>query len=332
MTMHRTFRHVYFILSRIMLTTLALKAEWISLSTSKIDPRRSGHTSFIMNQKPFVFGGYIEQDGDDDMTREVINDLWQYNKGWTRVPTKGDSPGPRLVSASGVIGDKAFLFGGWDPETAGTGGVILDDVYCLNNNMEWEKMPVLFPDGPTSRHVAVSLNDDKILLHNHRCLDHVYVFDCSKFQTQPTTGISPGSVGLHAACLSSDNNDHVVIFGGATQDGSMSNQCHVLNTKTWEWKLISTSGSSSPCPRAGACLVPCGNHQVLLFGGAEATPSGLEPKNDVWILDWKRNTWNKLDCSGPSPEPRNAATLTVMPTSAESSQDHQFLLTGGWAP
>ena len=33
-----------------------------------------------------------------------------------------DRPGPRLACASAVLGDELLLFGGWDPQTPGTGG------------------------------------------------------------------------------------------------------------------------------------------------------------------------------------------------------------------
>mmetsp|Transcript_3220 Transcript_3220/g.4910 ORF Transcript_3220/g.4910 Transcript_3220/m.4910 type:complete len:246 (-) Transcript_3220:25-762(-) len=201
---------------------LAFKAEWISLTStsSKVTPRRSGHTSFVVSSKkkdgssssstPHVFGGYIEiVDDDEDFgsdpdlaitTREVTNDLWKYdntkdnnnnnNGGWKRVSTLGDIPGPRLVSASGVIGEKAYLFGGWDPQTPGTGGVILDDVHCLDLETNvWSKLPLTFPDGPTSRHVAVSMEENNIIvIHNHRCDDKfVYTFDGTSFTKQATT-------------------------------------------------------------------------------------------------------------------------------------------------
>ena len=76
----------------------------------------------------------------------------------------------------------------------------------------------------------------------------------------------------------------------------------------------------------------------ILFGGAERTDYGLNPKGDVWALlladSGRSGRWelllNDKEASDSSmPEPRNAAS--VMPVAAEGKST-QYLLTGGWAP
>ena len=332
---------------------MALKAEWVSIpSAQKIAPRRSGHTAFSAgpSEPSFVFGGYIEKDP-APFFREVKNDLWKWDnkiRNWQESKASGDIPGPRLVSASAVADGKAYLFGGWDPETAGTGGVILESVHSLDlMSLEWKKLKDL-PDGPTSRHIALTLSsENKILIHNHRCTDHVWLFDpdTSVFTKQDTTGESPGSLGLHTATMLDENT--LLLFGGAAKDGTMSNKSYVLNTKTWDWKRVDLGGNDQNCPspRAGACLVTCapnGSNKKcgILFGGAETTENGLNPKGDVWALhlsngckgDWELLLDDKKDTEDSSiwPEPRNAATLS--PITSNDDRATNFLLTGGWAP
>jgi Kelch motif/Galactose oxidase, central domain len=370
----------------------SLQAQWISLPLTpdqRVNPRRSGHTAFVKaDSTPYVFGGYAEDDDNDANVearplykRYVVNDLWKWKgsagaggdvdilgdetdqtPGWSLVDTQGDAPGPRLVTASAVHGDKAYLFGGWDPETAGTGGVILDTVHELDmTTATWKALSCCMPDGPTSRHVAVALKtsgDDSttntILLHTHRCLDYVLLYDTTTqtFTKQATTGPCPSPRGLHCAALV---NDHTVcVFGGAAQDQTMSNECFLLDTTSWTWTKVlndnDDDNEARPTPRAGASLVAMESiNCVLLFGGAEATATGLNPRSDVWALSLDDDTlapkWTLLinddnddsDRNGrhrPPPR-RNAATLSHIPSGGASahSDDHaDFLLTGGWAP
>ena len=332
-----------------------LEAEWTNLPQSqRIFPRRSGHTAFSASAKhpTFVFGGYIEQDSDkqgDPPLRQVINDLWKYDAatdhhGWIKQEPSGDIPGPRLVAASAVVNSKAYLIGGWDPETEGTGGSILESVSCLDlDSLQWKELKN-FPDGPTSRHIALVLPGakPKILIHNHRCTGHVWIFDpeTESYTQQPTTGQSPGSLGLHAATMLDDT--HVLLFGGATKDGTMSNQSHVLNTETWEWKqVVLGKDADCPSPRAGACLVAHNGKYGILFGGAETTDAGLNPKGDVWALQVVDDLdqectgrWSMLlnEKQGEAfPEPRNAATLSPF-DEGQNMDNSKFLLAGGWAP
>lgn len=338
--------------------SMALEAEWMSYpSANRISPRRSGHTAFTAGPSDpcFVFGGYIEKDPDKEgepCFREVRNDLWNWNdkaQNWEEAITTGDIPGPRLASASAVATDgKAYLFGGWDPETAGTGGSILESVHSLDlASLEWTKLMKDLPDGPTSRHVAVALTQrqekTKILVHNHRSTDHVWLFDpeTGDFTKQVTTGDSPGSLGLHTATMLDDST--LLLFGGAAKNGEMSNKSYILNTKTWKWNKVEIDETSCPSPRAGACLVSCTTNGIL-FGGAETTETGLNPKGDVWALrlsDVKsgvyKGTWtmlldDKKDTVDSTiwPEPRNAATLS--PIASDDPGTTKFLMTGGWAP
>jgi Galactose oxidase, central domain len=330
-----------------------LKAHWGILAPEhRVEPKRSGHTAFVHDNVPFVFGGYAEIDNEaGKRDRFVVNDLWKWtnndNNGtsdWKLVTTSGDIPRPRLVTVTALgANNKAYMFGGWDPENAGTGGVILDTVHELDiASATWTELTCRMPDGPTSRHVAVALprqhgNDvtNRILLHTHRCLNYVWLFDPSTqtFARQATSGPCPSARGLHAAVLIND--ETLCLFGGAAQDQTMSNETFLLDLNTWTWtKLLATTADHGPTPRAGASLVRWNSDCILLFGGAEAAATGLHPRADVWALSLQQQPiqWNLLihdevpgDATTIVPPPRNAATLTPI-------SPNELLLTGGWAP
>lgn len=297
-------------------------------------------------------------------------------------------PRARLVSAAAVLDGYAYVIGGWDPGVPGTGGEILASCHRLGPlsaaaattndeeeetdgpstgsaskepRLEWARLPD-FPDGPTSRHVAVTLppsdgRSGQIVVHNHRCAGHVWVLDSemvaaaassdpsrATFVKQPTHGDAPSPRGLHAAAVV--GKDKVVVFGGAAQTGTMSNEVFVLDASTWTWTKPSlpTSGDDgAPCPRAAPCLVALDETTAILYGGAEATPQGLKPLGDVWALDLTTSAWTRL-LAGPDslsesasdvpPPPRNAATLTCISSSQDYSDRgyRDYVLAGGWHP
>ncbi|KAL9191393.1 hypothetical protein ACHAXT_001099 [Thalassiosira profunda] len=371
-------------------------AEWIDLLSpasyssatflpGTIDPPRSGAVSFSSpdDTKLFTHAGYAELEAapGEMPERFVVNDMWQFlphssddaTWGWTKVLQSGGIPGPRLATALAVLPDgdgdasKAVLLGGWDPQTPGTGGVILDDVSMLDlGSLEWSKCESTVPGGPTSRHVAVPLllsgeggARNVICLHNHRCEDHVLLLSATdggvKWKNQPVTGDVPSSRGLHCAAqlnIIDGKSKGIVIFGGAAKDGNMSNEAYVLNANAWKWtKLDCGNEDDVPSPRAGACLCPLDENTVVLFGGATPGEGGLIGLNDVWLLHVDaskgKGRWECLSRSSSSgvtvqPPGRNAATLSPIDATkllpddliwkGDEGESSYYLLQGGWYP
>ena len=365
-------------------TTSSLKlpptqAHWSSFSSpiSTSPSCRSGATACPDAQHGgiYLFGGYREEiSSEDNKTpkRFVTNDVWYFNATTSQwsclqqpssssdVKDKTNIPGPRLCSASAMIDHEYFLFGGWDPEQMGTGGQILDDIWALDTQtLHWRHVGKL-PDGPTSRHVAVALpNKHLILLHTHRCDDHVLLYDPKKggdgggsIYKQPTSGTAPSSRGLHVA-TSLQNGKYVFVFGGADKSGAMVNDSFLLDTDTWKWHSISSSSSEHkhmPSPRAGA--VATSTHSMpFIFGGAERNVNpeaggGLIPKGDVWGLHIDFDDNNNDDESSTmtgvwkcyvnedasnAPPPRNAAILVNVDHTNDKQESH-FILANGWHP
>lgn len=329
---------------------LVISARWQkhSSSLSTPSPPRSGHVAFHLGSVPYIFGGYAEETASK---RYVVNDLWKFisfEKGWEKVPytnQNNNKLSPRLVAAAAKLEDKAFIFGGWDSQVAGTGGEILDDVFsfeCSNNNnnnndsirLDNDNFPP-FPTGPTSRHVAVSLNDNTVLIHDFRCNDYVWLFTMDeKWIKQPVTGTGPSSRGLHcASVLASTKSKHVLLFGGADKQGQMSCETFLLDTMNWEWTKVE-SPKKGPCGRAGASLVSLSDQSgAILFGGAKPNDGALQGLNDLWYFSMDTKTWTEIKVMDSIPPGRNAATLTlVTPPESHDTDDDTFLLCGGWQP
>ena len=198
----------------------AWTAEWIHLSpstTSRIEPPRSGHVAWTTHDGPeaeeavYVFGGYAEE---NPQTRYPINDLWKFGKtGWklakeassasssssTSSSSKDEyTPQERLAAAAATLHNTPVILGGWDSQQAGTGGVILSDITQYDPELNKFTKLSMELEQQTSQHVAVALTDEStILLHTHRCVDHVLLWkqptkkDAPIMVKQPTTGTPP---------------------------------------------------------------------------------------------------------------------------------------------
>lgn len=380
--------NVYLLLVLLLFVTIvemasAWTAKWINLDlSSKISPPRSGHVAFGLNEKIYVFGGYAEDETTEE--RYPTNDLWVFDpaaavsaESWKNVePPSSSQPQSRLAAASvtcKVDQDTSVgvVLGGWDSQQAGTGGIILKDVQIYseddtgsdsNNNSAWNELSTDVLQQSTSRLCAVTLGEDeslsstKVLIHNHRCTDHVILLDVqtSELCEQPVTGPIPSARGLHA-CVRLPGTNKIVLFGGAAQDGNMSNEVFILDTKSWIWeKIESNDDGPNPSPRASPCLIALDSKSCIVFGGATSTDAGLHGCSDTWLLDLvesKSNNggssvtkakWTQLyqDKSSEAPPGRNAATLTPLPSKPiglyedENDNDNSqfFLLNGGWYP
>ena len=351
----------------------ALTAEWIELKPKQvIHPPRSGHVAFKLKEEVYVFGGYAEDSGKDGLNRFPTNDMWRFNpeqSEWEKVGSENlylddceecneniKIPQQRLAAAVACLDDdsSAFLFGGWDPQRPGTGGVILDGISEFSQDGGWKGSTLkdqVDLGETTSRHVALTIAEDTILLHNHRCTDSVLLFRKQgqrySLERQQTTGTSPSPRGLHAACRLGSNK--VLVFAGAAQDGQMSNQVFVLDTSLWTWKELSSSKSPQskmPAPRASPCLCAIDEQTCVVFGGASPSEKGgLHGWDDLWIMriDTESDTveWEELVVEGKPPG-RNAATLTPISKPSQIPHDNDadtdgntakyFLLSGGWTP
>ncbi|EOD25184.1 hypothetical protein EMIHUDRAFT_206342 [Emiliania huxleyi CCMP1516] len=300
-------------------------------------PPRSGPTaSADQAGNVWLFGGYAEPEG---KPRHVVNDLLRYDggSGWQQlqepidVTLKGgrvrdNRPGPRLATASCVVGDEMLVFGGWDPQTPGTGGVILDDVWSLSlAKQTWRRLAAPMPGGPASRHVVCNVGGT-VILHTFRCLDSVLVWDAASetLKEQPTSGTPPSSRGLHVAAAADGHT--LVVFGSALAE-DMVNDAFALDTRV----VGALAAESGPVRAPARALRHCRAGAASWFAAAQRRAArGLVPDERVWALtldDSGGGEWSLLlgEDAPNAPGPRNAATLSPVGSGG-------LLLHGGWRP
>lgn len=323
----------------------AWTAEWIRLeASSAVIPPRSGHVTFAVGDVLYLFGGYAEEAPDH---RYCIADLWKFEANDWKCATSEFSrlPRQRLVAAGAQLHGRPIIIGGWDSQQAGTGGIILNDVAAMDQSSGTFDT-LLELDETMSRHVAVSIDPGLVLIHNHRCVGHVLLLEQKTpdatpvVRKQATTGEAPSPRGLHGACLLGQQ--RLVIFGGAAQDQTMSNEVFTLNLKTWNWTRCRIP-NDGPSPRASPCIASLSDHEIVVFGGAEKDQTfGLKGCNDIWLLTFPLEslssntpTWKLLQTqTAIIPPKRNAATLDRIPVppGANDANGMFFLLSGGWDP
>ena len=266
-----------------------LSASWEVVGGALPQPPRSGHTSAAdSNGRTVLFSGYAEEVGAAGVSRAVVNDLWEFSEGsWRRLETHGaEQPGARLCSASAIVDNSFYLFGGWDPLLEGTGGRILDDVWKLDlSSLCWERIGSM-PGGPTSRHVAATASTPQgplVLVHTFRSLESILAFDprTQTFSEKACAGEAPSARGLHVGAALGEK---LFIFGGAAKSGEMANDAFLLHTgDRWTWERLQPSGPV-PSARAGASACALDSETAVVCGGAEASETGLVPRADVWAL------------------------------------------------
>jgi len=75
-----------------------------------LPPARYGHVAEVVGENMYVFGGY-------GATMTSLNDMWAYSftfNLWQQLKPTGSIPSPRFDSASWVIGEAVYIFGGND--------------------------------------------------------------------------------------------------------------------------------------------------------------------------------------------------------------------------
>lgn len=308
---------------------------WSKVPLAKA-PKVSGQSvGSLGNQGIILFGGLTGPAGSP-----CTDDTWHWTEeSWTLLDQESGAARPRIrmYGASAVLGDKMYLFGGWDPGAPGSGGEFLDDVWEFDPvTSSWKMMDIRLPY-PVSRHTACTISaagssgDASIILHTYK---GILTFEVTgdgkaKLVEKETTG---GPDGYSMCAISPLGTSKMLLYGGSTKTQQLAQDAYVLDCKEWVWMKLSNVGEQVPPPLASACAAQLEDDQVLIFGGASIGPTGYEggmgliPQDGTWRLSVKDNeaTWQPID-TPVKPEGRVAASFCLIGSSC-------FLLQGGYDP
>lgn len=123
--------------------------------------------------------------------------------------------------------------------------------------------------------------------------------------SQPAVrGTAPGPCNMHSADYVRSRREVYVFRGGNGRD--YLNDLHALNTETFEWRKVETTGPSSQEQANHFSAII--EDELFIFGGW----NGTERLNDLHILDTETSTWTNPDVGGVLPQPRAGMTLTAL--------------------
>jgi hypothetical protein len=295
-------------------------------------PARSTHAACASATHVHIVGGYGEF---DELHYAPLADAWSLpvehdarRSGWRRTATGGAAAVPRpdarmcATASMWAENDELVLFGG-----RGEHRTSLDDIWRMRvATGEWSKHPSALPGGGDERMASCAMPCGIVVLRTDRL--GVIVYDGEGVRAQPTSGDRPPPG--HSRAMAALDDRYVLVAGGSSATGALSDATYVLDTHAWHWTRPPAT-TMTFTPRMGAAAVGLGDGRVVLFGGATYELEhhcGMVALDDTWIFDGRDHRWAQVECptveTEPPPAARFGASLCRVGTT--------LVLHGGWNP
>ncbi len=287
--------------------------------TNTVGPKVSGHCTATSDKQLYLFGGLLGSAG----SKTTENFLSFDGNEWNKINSKnGICPSRRMYSASAMLNNSFYLFGGWDPGERASGGIFKDDIWKFDIDTEsWTELHPM--ENTISRHSACTV-DNKIILHTFR---GIYVFDDTKTTFQETTGDGPEDLSM---CSVNTINNTLVVISGSNRYQEMSNDLFTLNTKTWKW----TKTNLDIKPRSSAVSAVVNETSIIMFSGGTLHDDGYDGGHglidleDTYLITFENDEFKSIKLLDSElsymPEGRVASSLNKLGDS--------LILQGGWSP
>ena len=274
---------------------------------------RMGHSSSVYRHSMFVFGGFNHPD--------TLQDLWEYNfalSRWEEHISAGSPPQDRYRHSSVVLDDRLVIFGGLNAQRERFNDV---HIYELNQRC-WFKLEFSTDvPSPRSLHQAVCVADVMYILGGvgeSEKLGDVWRLSSRQTLAAPPdneagwTLLSPAGLVPrtgHVACMSSQ---HIYVFGGQGEDGSLVSGMQVFDLSQRVWTSIESDvARKAPCHRSGAKAVAW-DDAFVVFGGSSTEKRGSGFLNDMHVFWISRGEWQCLDGEGFAPPGRTDHALAFV--------------------
>lgn len=236
---------------------------------------------------------------------------------WFKPETKNrgvdNVPGPRAAHSCNLVGNKLYVFGGWNGKKG------LNDLHVLDvDAMEWS-CPAVSGTPPTTRNNhATFVVGTKLYLHGghdgSKWLADLHVLDTEEenWSIPAVAGTPPSARACHTTTRLGRK---LYMFGG--YDGSKCfNDLDLLDLDTMTWIQPRVSGTLPQARNAQTVTVV--GKRLFLFGGH----SGNKHLRDLNVLDTETMTWTQPDVSGAPPPGLRGHTANLI--------GHKIFLFGGY--
>lgn len=230
--------------------------EWSAIPAGEDAPRRTEHTAVVYDNYMVLFGGY------SGTGNGYENSVMMFNfttHAWETLATNGEAPSARSAHTSVVVGNKMYVFGGWN------------GIHCMNDlhelDFETKTWSLLCCDTSAASRLSGSAN--------HR---HSIFASPEKANANDHVGDLPSARCSHGAIIMDqvDNNgkpDPVMyVFGGYAIEGSTesANKGYLddlyefhFNSKKW---FKSNTYGQAPSPRSRFRMISY-KDSIYLFAG-----------------------------------------------------------------
>jgi N-acetylneuraminic acid mutarotase len=265
--------------------------------------KKWGHTANTVKNGRYlyVFGGY----GKDDCQTQDIYIFDSVKQTWTKPNIKGHPPTPRDSHTCVTMGEKLYVFGGTD------GTSPLDDLHVLDTVSNVWSAPNTTGHAPCARegHAAAVIGTRMYIFGGCGKLndgsDDSYFNDLYYLETAhlPMYWVKVSTTGTHPAARDSHSmsswNNKLIILGGEDASNSFLSDIYILDTDTFVWKELRTSGQKI-IPRAGHTTVALRKY-LFVFGGFTDDRKLFD---DLHVLNVDNGVWTRATTSGIGPSPR----------------------------
>ncbi|XP_033131478.1 nitrile-specifier protein 1 isoform X1 [Brassica rapa] len=253
--------------------------------------KRWGHTCNAIKGGRFVyvFGGF----GRDDCLTNQVHVFDAGTQIWTKPVIRGVPPSPRDSHSCTTVGDHLFVFGGTDGKNH------LNDLHVLDTSSHTWKCVDVRGEGPEAREAhSATLVGKRIFIFGgcgkaSGSDDEVFYNDLYTLNTETltwqravTAGNPPSARDSHT-CSTWKNK--IIVVGGEDLDDYYYSDVHILDTETFVWKQMKTSGQVLT-PRAGHVTVAL-ERNLFVFGGFTDSQNLYD---DLYVLDVETGVWSKL--------------------------------------
>lgn len=257
-----------------------------------------GHTSTIIDNKIYIFGGLVKEELYTYNGDLEIYDLSTNRWSSALIYTKNIMKMRRNHSATN-IGGQIFVYGGLSEDNE-----VLNDSYLLNiNPLRWQNVSfkpqkVIHVDDDHSpknnnKNIAMTINPPYLYGHQSCLVLPKEISKNPKFTIHkfPETTFSMGSI---LKINSNIKDKGLYIFGGKTQNESYNNQMYILKLgkKPLEFRKLNCSGQG-PCGRTLFSMNFLEEHNILVIYGGR---NDVEPKIPEMTLEkrqYGRSSVNK---------------------------------------
>ncbi|KAL4617564.1 acyl-CoA-binding domain-containing protein 4-like [Arapaima gigas] len=191
---------------------------WEKLKTWGVSPRSLRHSSAVVGDSIYVFGGML-----DGILRDDLLMFNTVSMTWTPVKTSGLLPSPRFQHKFAVVGEQIYLFGGCSHNDSHC-----NDVHVLNTDtLTWQRCEVKGECPLACTGFSLTPHHDKdIYLFGGKCINrkeavsstneiHKLSIAKMKWKVPLYVGIPPQRRHDHTAFIV---HSHMYVFGGRNEE------------------------------------------------------------------------------------------------------------------